>query len=237
MQQFTTQKEKFASVSKDMLTRLIPIYLFVILIVGLIPVFKSGTMDLAGIISISFLFVIMVINTFRSIGRQRKIFESYTLTFENELITRRQDNTPVLSIAYTDIEKIVKSSKGMFIIKGKTSDVILVPQYIQEYEQLEALLQSIHQVDVRTKAPLLSKVIFVFPLLTIGLLAGVLAASNKIIVAVCGTLILALLTYGFIIIQKSRNVDYRVKRGRWFMLVIAASVIIVMYDKLTGKYP
>jgi hypothetical protein len=57
--------------------------------------------------------------------------------------------------------------------------------------------------------------------------------SNKLIVAIAGSLFIGITIYNFIQTQKSKNVDYRTKRTRWISLLASLFVLYVMFSKLT----
>jgi hypothetical protein len=72
-----------------------------------------------------------------------------------------------------------------------------------------------------------------FSLLTLGLMATVYLAKNKVAVGVSGTALLALLGYSFLEVRRSRNIDGKTKKGMWWLLLVIASILAVMYVKLT----
>ncbi len=59
------------------------------------------------------------VGLFLGVNRQKKSFESYTLTISNNLVTREQPNIPMVSLYFNEIQKIVKHKNGGFVIKGK----------------------------------------------------------------------------------------------------------------------
>jgi len=69
----------------------------------------------------------------------------------------------------------------------------------------------------------------------IGSMAGVYISLNKIIVAISGTVLTILMIWSFYKIQKSKNVEHRVKRLAWWSLIVLISIIYVVILKLTGS--
>ncbi len=140
----------------------------------------------------------IVVGFLRGIKIQKKIFESYTLTIDREQITREQHNTPIITLSFKDISEIIKNSNGSFTIKGGSSiSPIGVPAHIEDYEKLEIHLSKIMPITIRSSTPILLKYNQVLVIPTIGLMAAVYLSYNKVIVAVCGVCILALLSYTF----------------------------------------
>ena len=61
----------------------------------------------------------------------------------------------------------------------------------------------------------------------------VYALNNKIIVGIAGVTLVVLMTWSFIKIRRSKNVDIKTKKSMWWILIVLASVIAVMFFKLT----
>jgi len=172
---------------------------------------------------------------YRGLNRQKALFESYTLTITNNLVTREQINTPAISIYFNDIKEITKNKKGGFTIKGKEAvDLIWVPIQIDNHSQLEKTLQDILPLTVRDKVSLLQKYPALTALATLGLMFCVYTADNKIIVGLTGSILVTLLIWSFVKIRSSKNVDNKTKKSAWWVFLVLASVIGVMIMKLSG---
>jgi hypothetical protein len=172
---------------------------------------------------------------YRGVNRQRALFESYTLTLTNNLITREQLNTPAISIYFNDIKEIAKNSKGEFTVKGKdATDIIIVPVQIENHHHLENALALIRSITTKSKAPFLEKYRTLLSLLTMGLMLCVYAVTNKVLVTLSGTLFIGIMLWGLIEIQKNKNIDNKTKRNSWVVLIVIISVIAVMVMKLSG---
>ncbi|MEY4926201.1 MAG: hypothetical protein RI894_637 [Bacteroidota bacterium] len=96
---------------------------------------QDGQMSvLSSVIPISL--AALSLSIYSSINKQKLLFESYKLSISEDGITREQLNTPTINIPYSDINSIIKDSKGNFAIKGATAlDTIGVPYLIDNYEQ------------------------------------------------------------------------------------------------------
>ena len=173
---------------------------------------------------------------YRGVNRQKRLFESYTLTFSNNLITREQLNTPTISIYFNDIKEIVKNRNGSITIRGKNvTDVISVPSQIEDYSQLQDTLTQIKSFSTKSNDHFLEKYRGIISLLTIGLMLSVYTVTNKIIVVLSGTLLVGLMIWSLFEVRRSKNIDSKTKRGMWWVLLVLASVIAVMIMKLTGQ--
>lgn len=100
--------------------------------------------------------IFLLFGIYRGINRQKSLIESFTLTITNNLITREQLNTSEISIYFNEIKEIAKHKNGSFTIKGKDAgDLIGIPFTIDNYADLEQLLQDIHSITIQNKIPLL----------------------------------------------------------------------------------
>jgi hypothetical protein len=172
---------------------------------------------------------------FRGTNRQKRRFESYQLILTNNLITREQFNTPTISIYFNDIKEIVKNKNGSFSIRGKDArDLIAIPAQIEKYTALENALTQIKPFTTKHSRSFLQQygmAIAIFPFV---LTVCLYTVTNKIIVLLSGTILIAILAWSFYEIRRSKNIDAKTKRGTWWLLVVLTSIIGVMIMKLTG---
>jgi hypothetical protein len=163
---------------------------------------------------------------YRALRRIKKAFESYELTISENLIAREQANTPTISIYLGEVEEIIKRRNKILMVRGKTvRDMILIPAQIENYEQLETALNEIKPITTKGKTTSWMQLQRLLGLVAVALMICVYTVDNKIIVGVAGALFTAFFIYSFIQIQKSKNVDYRTKRRRWFTLIVVLSVL------------
>lgn len=238
MQTFKIRQDGFKEIRKKSLFRAIPI-LLIALTVG-ITISTLNTKDKENDVNvlpfiIPFTLSALGFGVYRGINRQKALFDSYTLTVTNNLITREQYNTPTISIYFTEITEIAKHKNGGFTIRGKdTQDLIGIPTQIDNYSQLETTLEVIRPFVIKNKIPLIEKYQSLAGLVTVGLMLCVYTVENKIIVGLTGSTLIALMIWSFIKIHKSKNVDTKTKKSVWWVLLVLASVIAVMIFKLTG---
>lgn len=238
MEQFKIKKDSFKEIRKAMLFKTIPFLLLVVFGVIVINHFNpNGQQSEANVLPYLILMALVVpFGLYRGIKRQKEIIESYTLTIDNNCITREQHNTPTITISFKDLTEIIKNPNGSFTIKGNSPvDVIGIPAQIENNEKLEILLEEKRQISIKTSEPFLQKFRGLIQILTLGLMAAVFISKDKLLVGVAGTVLLVLFGYSFIEIQRSKNIDSKTKKGTWWLIIVAASIIAVMYFKLTGK--
>jgi hypothetical protein len=122
------------------------------------------------------------------------------------------------------------------MVRGKTvRDIILIPAQIENYEQLETALNEIKPITTKGKTTSWIQLQRLLGLVAIALMICVYTVDNKIVVGVAGALFTVFFIYSFIQIQKSKNVDYRTKRSRWFTLIVVLSVLGLTIMKLMDQ--
>jgi len=238
MQIFKIRQDGFKEIKKQMLFKTFPIMLIAVTVGILISSINSK--DKGADINVLPIIIPLIAGAvgfglYRGVNRQKALFESYTLTITNNLVTREQLNTPTISIYFNDIKEIAKHKNGSFSIKGKeTVDLIGIPAQIDDYSQLETALQQIQPIIVKDKVSFLQKYQSLTGVVTGGLMLCVYTVNNKLIVGLTGSALVALMVWSFIKIRSSKNVDSKTKRSVWWVVLVFASVIAVMIFKLTG---
>jgi hypothetical protein len=171
-----------------------------------------------------------------SIRTQKAKYESYELGIGDEIITRTQHNTPSMSLKKDDIKEIVKNSNGSYSIKGRGGmlDVIGIPAQIENSERLEVLLNTFAPVRIEEKPSLFARFQYVFIIGGLALFGAVFTSTNKIVVSVSGMLIVALIIYNLIVLNKSKNMDKSMKTASWVSLILLVSVVMTVYLRVVG---
>ena len=242
MQQFKIRPNGFSEIKKGILARTIPLSLLAVsagLVIAHFGVKGQESEATIFIIMIPLILIIMGLSLYRGIKRQKTIFESYKLTIDNDGITREQCHIPTISIPFAEVSKIYKTPKGGFVVIGNSkANAIRIPSQIENLEKLEQLLSGIKDISGNGKAPFFQKHARAFsillPLVTIGLMLIVYLGENKITVGVCGAILIIFLAYAFIKIQKDKNIDTRVKKGAWWMILVFISIITIIIHKVFG---
>ncbi|MEO6358816.1 MAG: hypothetical protein ABIU77_05945 [Ferruginibacter sp.] len=238
MPHFTIRENGFDAIKKKVLVRTL-VVMIAAMTVGLTISTLNAKHEKDDVNILPYFIPVMVVFiAYRMYSGTKKLktsFESFTLNIADNVITREQNNLNPLSISSIEIKEIIKNTDGTIVIKGLTaSDMICIPAQIDDPTGLEVLLNSLHPVTVKTKDNLLRKYGFLLSFVVMALMLGVYAATNKIIVVVCGTLLTGFLGWSIYNLQQNKNVDTKVKRGVWWMAIVLLSVIGVMIFKLSA---
>ncbi len=162
-------------------------------------------------------------------------FQSFRLTIDDECIRRESDDLPTIEIARKDIASIEKQGTRVWIIKSKTStDMIAIQQYIQDPEQLEALLQSICPITYSEKSINWQAYTPVMAVVMIALMFGAFAIKTPWIVIACGSLTTVLLLGGLWFLQRSKYLPATLKKNLWAILLPLTAIIVRVIMAIQG---
>jgi hypothetical protein len=174
------------------------------------------------------------ISSYRSMKKQKKFLETYKVTISDNEITREQMNTLPMTINFMEIKEIIKSEKGHFTIKGTGRDIIYVANWIERPDELEQRLQALAPIQVRAKDPWHLKYRWAIMIPLVGSVFGLLTQDNKILVGICGAVLVGFIGWVTYEILTNKNMPITAKRRIWIFFVMLFVVVYATYTKLTG---
>ncbi|MBW4891380.1 hypothetical protein KXQ82_16750 [Mucilaginibacter sp. HMF5004] len=170
---------------------------------------------------------------YRGVKSQKHSFESIQLITDNETLTRLQFSKPSIIIRYDDITSIEKSNDGYLIIKSNNSNgKLIIPSQIENIIELEIILNNIIQVKSKPRYQLVNYKALGTIMMAIIMMICVYLSDNKIIVGISGLGIVVLMAYAFYQLRTNKSIDDKSKLTSWILLIVIASVIGILYDKL-----
>jgi hypothetical protein len=184
---------------------------------------------------------ILIVSIFASISyyfKSRKkieISESLIITISENSILREQKRSPSLEIAFKDLNEINRQKNGDLIVKGKTSDdIILIPFHIENLISLENSLYKIRPIS-NDSDPSSSLMFFLTTLLIVVSIFLLFTVKNKIIDVTAGIIITSLLIWQSYRMRKRRFPDDRIRRyrliGMLFTLLVILAVLLKIFNK------
>ncbi|RKR84752.1 hypothetical protein BDD43_5004 [Mucilaginibacter gracilis] len=236
-QQFNVIPGSFNTIRKTILVRAIPL-LLIMAVTGIFITTATTTTTEVNIwpYLIPFMCLMLSFGLFRGIKKQRLLFESYELTIDNDTLVRKQFNTATIAMPVKEVNQIVKSVNGSFIIKGKSSNSnIIVPAQIDNYAQLETTLNRIKPVTVKQTTNFFAKYAgYAGAAISAVLMICVYTVNNKIVVGTAGLLLVALMAWSFYKIRASKNTDAKTKRSSLYIVIALIAIIVIVYTKLAA---
>src|SRR6185437_5648800 len=171
----------------------------------------------------------------RILRRQKKMVMSYTINLSDHEITREQVDTRPLTINFMEIKEITKTRKGHFMIKGLTrTDYIVIPNWIDNYPQLEKQLQTLAPIEEKTKEHRYATVRALLSMISIPLMVGSFLVKDKAVAAIFAVLAVGLLGWIYYETRVSKNMPENLRRRSWTYLIMIAAIIYITWQKFTA---
>jgi hypothetical protein len=231
MYQFEIKKDCIKEVKKDILIRVIVLSLVLLGVISY-SYFKNPNIYILLIITTTILGAI-IWGYNKAVEQQMILYDSFILTIDSKSIKREQYDTPDIIINIADISRIVKNRDGSYSIKSNSPGTTLeVPSHIEDYERLENAFSKIMQISKKTGIQFedLGIILLLCSFVAIHL------SRDKIIIAVCASIVLIAYSYSFYINQQNQNIDSKTKNSRWWHgIFFIIWIIKTIYEQLTGQ--
>lgn len=232
-QQFQVKPDSFKELSRLTMIRLMPFLVIVPLLLLSIKYVYNG-LEVTDYISFPVAITITVFFIYRSFKKREHSFNSYLLTLDDTKITKVQLHTTTISIPYSEIKEIVKTSNGRLIVKGNSlANTITVPAQLEELEKLTALLHSIKAIRPESNILFFKTFRGSLALLSFITMITFYAAKTKILIEVSGIIFILILIFVFIEIQRSKSIDPNVKRFKSYYTVYESGGFIIGTNALS----
>ena len=239
MPQYKNSPAGFATLRKRIIVKVIPLMLAGLIASLSISYFreKGGQTDLSQWLLVTiFLLVLVAYVIFKGIKRQREIYDSYLLTTGDDYLSRKQNGLSEITLLFSEITEITKDKYGNLLIKGqKAGQYIAVSAFLENYEEVNKLLQTVQPISQSNPKKILQKYPLLLPLIVVSSMIAVCLSNNKIIVAVSGIVFIVLMTFSFYKIRTSVLIDSRIKNKSLWILVVLVFIIYMIYSKISGR--
>lgn len=161
----------------------------------------------------------------------REAAESFVLTITDDLITREQAYTKPISLRKSEIRKIKKTKNGNLLVAGnRILQQIDIPPQVEQYTVIEDTLGTIQPIQQLSYN--IGLIITGSGLLVGIATLGILVATNKIIVGICGTLVTGMLLIFIYLIMTGKIGDEKIKKSVWLYCIAAISYLAITISKL-----
>ena len=236
MRHFTTTKDRFPEVRNKVLIGIISVYGIVAFVILYMFTSSKTEPDYTLVYTLTIIAPVLAFSTYRTIKRQKKMFETYLLTITDDTVIREQDNTPTITIAKDRIKKIIRTSAGIYCVIGESQlNAIAIPAQIEDRDDLEQLLSGIMPITAKTSGNALQWFYLAIGMLAVAAAFMGLASEDRIVSTLSALVICGVMLWGFVVIHRSKNVDRRMKRTSYIMIIpIMAMVANVILQWMNG---
>jgi hypothetical protein len=231
---YTIRPEGFNEVRNKILTKLIPLFILAIS-VGTYTSFSNLNFqdgDYTSLyIAIPVFLIYGLFSISRSLNRRKKMFESYSLSIDENSIWRDIKDTPSIHLYRSEVEQIqVLPNKVILIKTREKGNMIYVPAQVSNYDDLVNVLSEIKPLEQSDSILKKQRWSILASIAMLGFLVLTFTSSNKFIVTFSGV---GLLILSILLLRKvkgNNNIDYKTKRGlNWYWFLMAVIILRVVF--------
>jgi hypothetical protein len=234
--EYRIKKDGFKEIQRRLIIKQISIKLITISIAVYfyISIINSNKMEIVFLpIVLILLSIFLVLSFKRTIKTHKNAFESYKINIDERNITRENQLLGSKTIPKNQILSISKQKNGDLTIMGDNQlGFINIPAQIENYTEIEQVLNQIHPILNIEKENFWVKYANYFSYLMLILFFGVFFLKNKIIVALSGSILIIFLMGSFIYVMKSKLIDKKTKKLFWGVFILILGIMGAMYTKL-----
>ena len=206
MRHFTTTKDRFPEVRNKVLIGIISVYGIVAFVILYMFTSSKTEPDYTWVYTLTIIAPVLAFSTYRTIKRQKKMFETYLLTITDDTVIREQDNTPTITIAKDRIKKIIRTSAGIYCVIGESQlNAIAIPAQIEDRDDLEQLLSGIMPITAKTSGNALQWFYLAIGMLAVAAAFMGLASEDRIVFTLSALVICGVMLWGFVVIHRSKK--------------------------------
>ena len=238
-EEFGITREGIQAILRKTFTRVFPLILVAALggisipILREIKVGEKENLDVFDLIPVGIIAIFLLISIFRTKRRLENIYSDYSLVFENDSITRTAPTMPKLTIPFHEIKQVKKTAMGGFAVMGSSRlNTLFIPAQVENIQRVEELLKAIPTVTITDKQTLLEKLGLPIVLSALVLFGFFIISDNVIVILSTGITLFTGLIYSFILVRKSKMYDQSSKNKAWFSLIVALSLLALMYFRV-----
>ena len=174
-----------------------------------------------------------VFSWFYSVKKQAVLFESMLLTIDEQGVTRTQLNTPTKHLSAGQIASIEHFPTGLFVIRGANkTDTVWMPAQVEAPDQLARELSQFGPVLTPPAPAWYKSYASLLGLLMLPLLYFFITSANIIVSVILGAVAIGSLLYSYWFVQRSKDIDQRIKRYNHLSLLVLAWLIAILWSKV-----
>lgn len=207
--------------------------LFLIMGLGILMVSRAGFNFKSLLVMVPLIGASVYFGWRRGLKREEEAWNSYELIIKGKEIIQTQDNRNPIIIDKTQIAEIIKNNGFLVLKTGDSFLMLSIPQEIEEYDEIVAMLAEIRPIKQQSKQAnkLLILKIGGFVLGMLSLMLVFFTSQKLTTLLLTGSMLMGILIWSIIVIQKG-NIDKRLKRNSFVLILFIVSILGKIYHQL-----
>lgn len=188
-----------------------------------------------GLIMVAYMAFLTVWYPHRLRQQSEKHRETYDLEIGNDYLTRRQANLPDLRLPFDEVQAVERvQGRDLRVIGTAKSQVIVIPEAIEHFEQVLETLSSVHPIRVRTAQPR-----WRLRAMAAGLLVYItmIWSTSPIVVIPLSLAMSLVLVWAFFWIQRNPNIPLSRKRIAWIYWLFFVVCVLKLFVAVSSYRP
>lgn len=203
--------------------------LAVIVIVPIIGFWLLSFSFISTIAVILGLVFLSLLHYLRSLRIQKTGLDSYELIVDEDMIIRKQDGIPEVTIQRDQVTGIYETvGSGILVMTGDCYKYIFIPVMLDHYDQVRVKIRAWKSIEIMQDKKILSRPLPAAIVFSVSLMTTILAKNIEIFLP-AGLLLVSLLVYTLFELHIDIDVYSRVKRKRLITkgLVLSVSILVL----------
>ena len=231
---YQNNPENFKNIKKYLQFNQLVVLLSMVIGIACIS-FSSGPQDsykFYTTIGVLLLVIIVMIRAFSKVMAQYKLkYLNYRLTITDDYLQTDGNGNLATTIYFDSITRVTENWRGDLLVKGEKMPYIFISSQLINFDIVKALVKEKHTIRA---GGAFERYGMLLVTLTIGCMAGLYISDNKIVVSICGVILLTTLGWSTYITQTSPLIDERTRKSSRWVFVVVIAVITILYQKILG---
>lgn len=226
---FQLDQGHFKKFRNDLIIKLTPLLLLPLVAILIV----SDPIETSTLLLIPIFLIIIISVLYNSIKKQKKAWETFELTIYESTVERVQEGFPSIYVSKNDIIEALETPNGSItLITNPKSNSIIIPFSVRNKIQL---IETISSFTPLRRAENSNPIFLIYGsgLLGIFLFLSVMLSTNFYLTIVSGSILIIILCWAFIEIQRNKNIENRVKRSSYIGIILLVVVVYKLYVTLS----
>jgi hypothetical protein len=171
----------------------------------------------------------------RNLKKIKIFISSYSLVIKEDMIVRRIEGQPEMSIRFSDIKEIIQYKNGAYSVRSHVPAArIQIPRNIENKAGLSDLLAGIHPITVGGTFSSDSTTIFLIAVPVIAAIGCSVLVQNKVIVTIAGIVMFVYYVMAIYHVYIRKSVPENMRKKSWLFILAFGFLLLNILLKILG---
>jgi hypothetical protein len=237
--QFNLNREVALRLAKRNFLIFAGVFLVVMALFMFIPAINTATGSMTSIMPQIVTYTGFMLFFFWSFSRNLKklklFISSYSLVIKEDMIVRRMEGQPEMSIRFSDIKEIIQYKNGAYSVRSHVPAArIQIPRNIENKAGLTDLLADIHPITKGGTFSPDSTTAFLIAMPVVAAIGCSVLVQNKVIVAIAGIVMFVYYVMAIYHVYIRKTVPENMRKKSWLFILAFGFLLLNILLKILG---